>query len=121
MASGWHKLKGLIMSKHKPHYKHKAKQFYDSKAWQSCREYYIQTRVMIDGGLCEACGERLGHIVDHIEELDDSKIQDPMIALNHDNLQYLCLDCHNAKTFNRHSRAVRFDEEGNPIFIEIKR
>lgn len=76
---------------------------------------------MIDGGLCEACGERLGYIVDHIEELDDSKIQDPMIALNHDNLQYLCLDCHNVKTFNRHSRAVRFDEEGNPIFIEIKR
>lgn len=72
--------------------------FYKSKAWRKCREEYI-TKVF---GLCEWCGES-GHIVDHIEPITPDNINNPDITLNHDNLQYLCLDCHNRKTFQKHS------------------
>ena len=76
-----------------------AKAFYRSVAWKKCRAAYIALRIAIDGGLCEHCREKLGYIVDHIIELTPYNINDPAIALNHDNLQYLCLECHNRKTF----------------------
>ena len=99
-------------------YSKAAKRFYDSAAWKSCRESYIAIRISIDGGLCEHCKERLGFIVDHIEEIDEVKLNDPYITLNHKNLQYLCNKCHNRKTFDKENRGVRFDEKGNPIFFE---
>ena len=101
-------------------YSKAAKRFYDSAAWKSCRESYIAKRISIDGGLCEHCKERLGFIVDHIEEINEVKLNDPYITLNHKNLQYLCNKCHNRKTFNKENRGVRFDEKGNPIFFEKK-
>lgn len=84
-------------------HKHFAKQFYDSKAWKKCRESYI-SKVH---GVCEWCGNP-GYIVDHIIELTPENISDPNITLNHDNLQYLCLSCHNTKTFKKH-KAIRDD------------
>ncbi|QUY64284.1 HNH endonuclease [Helcococcus kunzii] len=103
-------------------YSKKAKRFYDSKPWKSCREYYIGKRINIDGGMCEHCKERLGYIVDHKEELNDSNIDDPNISLNHDKLQYLCLECSNRKTFTKDddNRGVRFDDEGNPEFFDTR-
>lgn len=92
-----------------------AKAFYNSKAWQRCRKSYI-VKVY---GLCEWCGEP-GYIVDHIEELTPNNINDPDITLNHDNLQYLCLDDHNKKTFQKYNvtrQDVAFDNEGNLIPI----
>lgn len=97
------------------------KKFYDSKAWKVCRDYYISKRVMVDGGMCEICGHRLGKEVDHIIELNESNVHDPSISLNHDNLQYLCKECHNMKTFSTDNRTVFFDENGEPIFKEVKR
>lgn len=50
---------------------------------------------------CDVCG-RLIHgksIVDHIIEIDETNYQDESITLNEDNLQLLCLECHNTKTF----------------------
>lgn len=101
-------------------YTKKAKKFYDSKPWKSCRESYIAKRILIDGGMCEHCKERLGYIVDHKEEINDSNINNAMISLNHDNLQYLCLECSNRKTFSKDdtNRGVRFDDDGNPEFFE---
>ena len=90
--------------------------FYKTKAWKACRASYIGHRVAIDGGLCEMCKDKLGYIVDHIIELNELNYTDPWIALCHDNLQYLCLDCHNTKTFGTPTR-VKFDEEGNVRFI----
>lgn len=90
-----------------------AKAFYASTAWRKCRAAYIK-KVF---GLCEWCG-RPGYICDHIVELTPENIHDPDIALNHDNLQYLCLDDHNKKTFQKYSATrqdVRFDDEGNLI------
>lgn len=100
-------------------YTKKAKKFYDGKSWQACRDYYIGKRVAVDGGLCEHCKSRLGYILDHKVELNDINIDDPNISLNHDNLQYLCLECHNKKTHSKDdNRGVRFDDEGNPEFYD---
>ena len=96
---------------------HQAKRFYNSKLWRKCRAAYIST---VPGGLCEHCNESVGHIVDHIEEINIHNIDDPNITLNHDNLQFLCLECHNTKTFKKHSSirdGFTFDNEGNLIPI----
>ena len=90
-----------------------AKKFYNSKAWKECRRSYI-TKVH---GLCQHCGKP-GYILDHIVELTPDNINDPMITLNHDNLQYLCTPCHNRKTFEKYSPVrygLGFDAEGNLI------
>ena len=98
-----------------------AKAFYDSKQWQDCRRSYI-SKVH---GLCEHClkeGKHVpGYIVDHIEEITPSNINDPEITLNHENLQYLCVSCHNTKHFGNGEGVVReglsFDRDGNIVEI----
>ena len=67
-----------------------AKRFYDSTAWIKCRKAYIASVF----GLCEKC-KRPGTILHHKIEIDDSTIGDPEVTLNHDNLTYLCIECHN--------------------------
>lgn len=95
-----------------------AKKFYNSKVWKECRASFISLRISIDGGMCQDCKERPGYIVDHVEEIAPSNINNPLITLNFKNFKYLCLDCHNKKTFTKH-KSVReglyFDEEGNLI------
>ena len=72
-----------------------AKAFYKSAAWRDCREAY-SNRV---GGLCERCLRkgiyRPGVIVHHKVYLTEDNIRDPEVALNFDNLELLCIDCHN--------------------------
>lgn len=92
-----------------------AKRFYKSKAWQRCRASFIANRETIDGGLCQHCQNKRGFIVDHIEEINQININNPKITLNHNNLQYLCLECHNKKTFCKNKSTdenLFFDEEG---------
>lgn len=99
--------------------KGKFKQFYNSKAWNSCRSYYIAKRINIDGGLCEICQARVGAELDHIEELNESNIDDSNITLNHDNLQWLCHNCHTKKTADENNRVIGFDEDGQPIIRDL--
>lgn len=71
--------------------------FYNSKPWITLRSRIRSTKRM----RCDMCG-RLIHsksIVDHIIEIDETNYQDESITLNEDNLQLLCLECHNTKTF----------------------
>lgn len=71
--------------------------FYNSKPWRTLRNRIRKTKRM----RCDMCG-RLIHsnsIVDHIIEIDETNYQDESITLNEDNLQLLCLECHNTKTF----------------------
>jgi hypothetical protein len=89
-----------------------AKAFYNSKAWKDCRDGYIKSVF----GLCERC-PKPGYIVHHIIELTPENINDPDITLNWDNLEYLCLECHNSA--HGDSGVVRegliFDECGQLI------
>lgn len=92
-----------------------SKSFYDSKKWKKCRFSFISKRIAIDGGMCQHCKSKLGYIVDHIIELTPININDSNISLNHINLQYLCLECHNTKTFGKYSavgEGMMFDENG---------
>lgn len=98
-----------------------AKQFYNSKAWQSCKNSYI-TSV---SGLCETCliNNKItpGYIVHHKIELTPQNISDPNISLSHKNLCYLCHDCHNKEHFGE-AESIRegliFDEYGDVITSE---
>ena len=72
-----------------------AKAFYNSIAWQKCRDGYIQSVQ----GLCERCikeGHYIpGYIVHHKILLMPENINNPDITLRWDNLEYVCHDCHN--------------------------
>lgn len=95
-----------------------AAKFYASKEWHKCRKAFVAERIQIDGGMCQMCHRNPGYIVDHINELTPQNITDPEVALNHSNLQYLCHDCHNTKTFGGGlpiREGLMFDEEGNVV------
>lgn len=72
-----------------------AKTFYQSKAWKKCRASYIKS----DNGLCERCLTKdkivFGDIVHHKKNITPRNINDVSITLDHNNLEYLCIDCHN--------------------------
>lgn len=92
--------------------------FYKSKSWQQCRSSYISSV----GGLCERCLNKgryvPGKIVHHKDYITPININDTNITLNHDNLEYLCQDCHN-KEHHSDEEVIRddvmFDEEGNLV------
>lgn len=77
-------------------------QFYNSKLWRSCRKEYVGKRLLADGGMCERCREEPGEEVHHKEHLTIKNIDDVNITVNHDNLEYLCRDCH----FREHSEQI---------------
>ena len=92
-----------------------AEVFYKSKAWQDCRDGYAKRC----GYLCESCLRngtyRPGEIVHHKVMLTPENILSPEIALNWDNLELLCRDCHAA----RHSagrRRYHIAADGEIIF-----
>ena len=90
-----------------------AKAFYRSSAWIACRDSYIAKR----HGLCERCLARglirAGKIVHHKTYLTPENISIPGIALNHDNLELLCQDCHNAEHHGQQGTRYRIDAAGN--------
>ena len=74
--------------------------------------------------MCEVCHEYTGFIVHHKIMLDSVNIHKPEIALNPDNLMYVCRNCHDqfeghfnkARPFiQRHKPlTVSFDSNGDP-------
>lgn len=101
-----------------------AKSFYNSKAWKECRASFIAERIAIDGGLCMTCGAvtgNLGYIVHHNNVwLTPENINNPEVSLNHDNLKYDCLTCHNQEKENEEAEQPRyyFGENGEVILIK---
>lgn len=88
-----------------------AKSFYRSKAWQKTRAAYAKSKA----GLCERCLARgiytPGEIVHHKEYITPENLSDPMIALNWDNLELLCRQCHADEHEHRTTRYA-VDEMG---------
>ena len=87
--------------------------FYGSQAWKRCRVEYRKSV----GGLCERCKANgmiePGYIVHHKQYVDVSNIQDPSILLNFDNLELLCMNCHNAEhKVQKKVRRFVIDEAG---------
>jgi len=97
-----------------------AKSFYKSKQWLECRASFISYRMSVDGCMCEHCHKELGYIVDHKIELTQENIKDPNIALNHENLQYLCHVCHNHKRAGDEGfirEGFKFNDEGDMVEV----
>ena len=91
-----------------------ANAFYHSKEWKRASEACIQRA----GGLCEKCLSNglvePGYIVHHKVKLTPANINNPEIALNVDNFEYLCLKCHNM-VHAKVQRRYRIDEDGNVL------
>lgn len=106
------------------------RQFYKSKAWEDVRK----TVWLKQNLLCNRChkpvyvdgisdyipkDKRVVGIVHHKEYLDQVNIQDINKTLNPDNLEGLCIFCHNLEHTkgNAIRKEYRFDENGNLIKI----
>lgn len=66
-----------------------AKSFYNSKQWQSARDYVL----LRDNYLCTECGAA-ATVVHHKTHLEPGNIDDPNISINPSNLVSLCDSCH---------------------------
>ena len=102
--------------------------FYQSRAWQDVRK----TIWLKQNLLCNRCHRavyvdgisdyiprerRLKGIVHHKEYINESNVDDINITLASNNLEGLCIDCHNKE--HHQSSALRnnysFDEQGNLV------
>ena len=88
-----------------------ARSFYSTKAWKETRKAYRKSV----GGLCERCIKKglyvPGEIVHHKIYLTPENIRDPSIALNWDNLELVCRDCH-AQEHIAFEKRYTVDENG---------
>lgn len=88
-----------------------AKEFYHSKDWIDTRQAYLISQHY----LCERCGEP-AKVVHHKHYLTKQNINNADIALNWDNLEALCQDCHNKEHHAAaDTRRYKFDADGNVI------
>jgi hypothetical protein len=98
-----------------------AKNFYKSHKWIKCRNSYIQKRVNIDGGICEECHKNPGYIVHHKVILTQENITNADISLNHENLKYVCKECHDqfeGHGLNKGEKPLcLFDADGQPVSL----
>ncbi|MEY8381966.1 hypothetical protein AALG83_02190 [Christensenellaceae bacterium 44-20] len=94
-----------------------AKAFYHSSAWLKCRGAYIRERIAIDGGMCQRCHIVPGYIVHHKVWLTPDNISNPDVTLNKENLEYVCLVCHNKIEQGECESGYRFDEMGQLVPI----
>lgn len=91
-----------------------AKKFYNSAAWIKTSKAYAASKLFI----CEKCGEpATKYIVHHKKYLTPQNINDPMIALSWDNLQLLCLDCHNKTHRAKAKRKIIFSDDGQVVGV----
>ena len=103
-------------------------QIYKTKTWDRIRKYiWIKQKCICNrchrpvyvSGISEwlPIDKRLKGIVHHKEYLDDTNYTDINISYNEDNLEGICIDCHNKEHFK--SKVIRddvmFDEYGNLI------
>ena len=93
-----------------------ARKFYSSKAWQDCRNEYMKRA----HHLCENCLRKgiykPAEIVHHIVEIDPVTIERPEIALNFDNLEAVCRECHaEAHTQRSKGRRYFYDKNGKVV------
>ena len=96
----------------KPRYNFKNydnKAFYHSKQWKKVSAAYMTSKAYI----CERCGKP-ATICHHKKWLNGDNVSDPDIALSFDNLEALCIDCHNAEHGLRHN-VTYFDENDGSI------
>ena len=71
-----------------------ARRFYEAKTWRRTQAAYMASQNYI----CERCGSP-ARIVHHRVHITPENIHDPAIAYGWDNLEAVCLECHNGEHF----------------------
>lgn len=87
--------------------------FYNSPQWKAARREALRR----DRYTCQECDARAVE-VHHVIDLTPENINDPMIALNLDNLKSLCHNCHTKITKGDTGdlpEGYIFDDEGHVI------
>lgn len=69
-----------------------ARKFYLSRAWRNTQSAYMNSQHYV----CERCGS-LARIVHHKQHITPGNVGNIMITLNWDNLEALCIECHNTE------------------------
>jgi 5-methylcytosine-specific restriction endonuclease McrA len=89
-----------------------ARAFYTCAAWKKTKAAYMISKHYI----CERCGNG-ARIVHHRKYITPQNIHDVEITLSWDNLEALCMDCHNAEHTSSPGieAGLRFDESGNVV------
>lgn len=87
----------------------KVDKFYHSKAWKDTSEAYMSSKYYI----CERC-DNSATICHHKEYITINNVDNPDITLNWDNLEALCIKCHNKEHFKKDDEYY-FDDEGNIV------
>ena len=93
-------------------YKNRAA-FYHSRQWQQLSKVFLMSKNYI----CERCGGPAS-IAHHKKHLNAANFKNPEIALNPENLEALCIDCHNREHFSSGgaiARGFAFDENGDLV------
>jgi 5-methylcytosine-specific restriction endonuclease McrA len=89
--------------------------FYNSMQWRRVSKLFLKSKHYI----CERCGG-VGELAHHKIRLDRFNVNKPEIALNFDNLECLCLSCHNSEhgeTGSATAAGVSFDSAGNVVYV----
>jgi 5-methylcytosine-specific restriction endonuclease McrA len=99
-------------------FRNKQTKFYNSKEWRKVRNVMISK----SHGICSRCGKPFNSrdlIVHHIHHLDETNINNPEVALNLNNLEVLCWQCHNSQHAKNEdlNRDMKFDDKGNIIDV----
>lgn len=88
------------------------KAFYNSETWKRCRDSYMRSRAY----LCERCGEP-AEIVHHKTYINPNNCTNPEILTDWNNLEALCLKCHNEEHFKKVEKRYKVDKNGRPIIM----
>lgn len=92
---------------------------YNTTTWRNIRD---QVRAR-DDHTCQRCGLPIvgRSIVDHIIEIDKHNRYDENIVYDLDNLQLLCIQCHNIKTKNVIMNKHELDIKNNKLNFDKER
>ena len=90
--------------------------FYKSRAWEATRKIYLD-RVSYQCERCKAKGLIVpARIVHHKIYLTEANYRDPSVSLNLENLEAVCLDCHNKIHFGE-KKQTRWRFENGELVI----
>jgi hypothetical protein len=96
-----------------------SRDIYNSTRWRKVAHAYAESQHYV----CERChnrsfvgtGKPARFIVHHKQHLTPANVTDDSVVYGWDNLELLCIYCHNAVHGQGLDREVLFDDEGQPI------
>ena len=84
--------------------------FYCSPIWEKCRKNYLKKKRFI----CERCGET-ATVVHHRVYLNSDNISDASVCYGDNNLEALCIDCHNKEHHKKNNKRFYWTEDGKCV------